>query len=173
MSDPDDMEDFVVVGRLGAAHGIKGWLKVTSFTDPRDNLLDYEPWFLRSGDIWQERDVLAAKQQGKGLIVHLDGIQDRDQALALRGVEVAIHRSQLPRLENNEYYWADLIGLSVVTTDNVPLGHIADMLATGANDVMVVEDGKDQRLVPFVQPQFVKNVDLEAGRLTVDWDPDF
>ncbi len=133
MSDLQSIDEFVVVGRLGGAHGIKGWLKVASFTEPRNSLLDYSPWYVRSGSDWQERKVLEARPQGKGLVVHLDKIHDRDQALTLRGVEVAIHCSQLPRLAYDEYYWADLIGLEVVTTDNVRLGQIAEMMATGAN----------------------------------------
>lgn len=165
--------EFVVVGRLGAAHGVRGWLKVTSYTEPRSNLLDYAPWYLKNETQWQRRDVLSAKAQGKALIVHLDGIHDRDQALTLRGIEVAIRRDQLPSLDDDEYYWADLIGLEVVTTTNVSLGRITEMMATGANDVMVVDDDERRRLVPFAQPQYVKSVDRENGRLTVDWDPEF
>lgn len=178
MSDPvktrrQQGDDYVTMGRLGAAHGVRGWIKVTSYTQPRTNLLDYAPWYLKTGNDWQRTDVLSAQTQGKGLIVHLSGIDDRDQALALRGTEVAIRRDQLPSLGDNEYYWTDLIGLEVITTGHVSLGHISEMMATGANDVMVVDAGEQRRLVPFVQPQFVKDVSLEQGRIIVDWDPDF
>ncbi len=171
MQEQDDA--YVVVGRLGGAHGIKGWLKVTSFTAPRENLLDYSPWYLKSGQEWLERKVLAAKPQGKGLLVHFDNVQDRDQASQLRGEEVAIHRSQLPVLQDDEYYWSDLVGLEVITIEDVSLGHIIEMMATGSNDVMVVKNEKQQRLVPFIQGQVVHKVDLANARMSVDWDPEF
>ena len=174
MNRQEPENEYVVVGRLGAAHGIKGWLKVNSFTEPRQNLLDYSPWFLKQGSDWQERNVLSARPQGKALIVQLDNVHDRDEALKLRGADVAIRRSQLPELEHNEYYWTDLIGLEVITTDDVSLGRISHMMATGANDVMVVSGGgKEERLVPFIQEQVVKEVDLANARMKVDWDPEF
>ncbi|MFK8031382.1 MAG: ribosome maturation factor RimM [Gammaproteobacteria bacterium] len=168
-----EQDEYVVVGQLGTAHGIKGWSKVASFTSPRGNLLDYSPWYLKQGDVWQERKVLSSRVQGKGMVVQLDNVQNRDEALALRGTEVAIHRSQLPSLESDEYYWADLVGLNVVTIDNVPLGKVTEMLATGSNDVLIIDDNERQRLVPFIQGQVVKKVDLDNAVLSVDWDPDF
>lgn len=172
MSDPGS-DSFVIVGRLGTAHGIKGWLKVTSFTEPRENLFDYSPWYIKRNGDWQVIDVEAARAQGKGLVVQLKGVGDRNEALALRGTDIAVSRDQLPALEQDEYYWTDLVGLTVVTTEDVLLGVVTEVFATGANDVLVVEANDKRRLVPFVQGQVIKQIDLDSARMCVDWDPDF
>ncbi|MEM7084329.1 MAG: ribosome maturation factor RimM [Pseudomonadota bacterium] len=171
---PDGTEQFVVVGQIGTAHGIKGFNKVTSFTEPRTNLLAFSPWYLNTEHQWQRHNVDVAKPQGKGLVVKFEGVDDRDAALTLRGKQVAVHRTQLPDTDEDEYYWTDLIGLTMITLGGQTLGVIEDMMATGANDVMVVDDSQGkQRLVPFLQDQVVKNVDLETSTMHVDWDPDF
>lgn len=170
---PDRAKDaIVIVGKLLGAHGVKGLLKVYSWTQPRDNILHYNPWLLGQDGEWRTVEVIEGRKQGKSVVVRLDGIADRDQALAMRDVEVAIRREQLDTLESGEYYWSDLIGLRVRNLAGELLGDVADLMETGADDVLVVR-GDVQRLVPFSQPQIVKRVDLDAGEILVDWELDY
>lgn len=170
---PDRAKDaIVIVGKLLGAHGVKGLLKVYSWTQPRDNILHYNPWLLGQDGEWRTVEVIEGRKQGKSVVVRLDGIADRDQALAMRDVEVAIRREQLDTLESGEYYWSDLIGLRVRNLAGELLGDVADLMETGADDVLVVR-GDIQRLVPFSQPQIVKRVDLDAGEILVDWELDY
>jgi 16S rRNA processing protein RimM len=163
----------VVVGEIVGVYGIKGWVKVKSFTDPRENLLTYQPWFLsdkegRSVDY----ELREGRQQGKGLIARLESIEDRDAAAALLGYQIRVDRDALGTPEPGQYFWSDLCGLAVETADGVALGQVSSLIETGANDVLVVE-GERRRLIPFVQEQVVKSVDLDSGRVVVNWDPDF
>jgi len=166
-------DEYVIVGEITGVHGVKGWVKVRSFTEPRENLLSYQTWYLHHDQNWQVSKLIDGRKQGKGLIAFMEGVDDRDAALKFRGNKIAVLRSQLPQTEEHEYYWTDLIGLEVRTTKEVVLGQIKEMMATGANDVMVVEDAERQRLIPFVQEQVVLEVDLANAVMTVDWDPDF
>jgi 16S rRNA processing protein RimM len=162
----------VLVGRVIGVHGVRGGVKVDSFTEPRDALLDYRPWILCHAGT--ERSVRAKPlmRQGK-LAVSFDGIDDRDLAATLVGAEIFVDRAQLPTPGAGEFYWIDLEGLRVETMDGVDLGHVDRLFATGANDVLVVSDAGRERLIPFVQGDFVKSVDIAAGLIVVDWDPDF
>lgn len=161
---------FVTLGRVSAAHGIQGWVKVMSDTSPRDNIVRYSPWYLGQRGVWEVR---AGRRQGKAVVAKLAGCNDRDAAESLVGAEIAVRRSQLPptRVEG-EYYWADLVGLRVETLDGRVLGRIERLFETGANDVIVV-NGERERLVPYIWRQVVSDVDLAAGVMRVDWDPDF
>lgn len=147
-------------------------MKVYSYTDPPENILGYGPWLLKRGNEWRRAEVEDGKRHGKGLIAKLRGCDDRDAAAAWVGAEIAIRRSQLEALEPGEYYWTDLIGLRVLGTDGTEYGVVAQLLETGANDVLVVK-GDRERLIPFVLEQVVTRIDLEKGELRVDWNPDF
>lgn len=162
----------LVVGRISGVFGVRGWLKVYSHTQPRENILDYSPWLLRANGSWREYRPAEGKIHGKALVVRLKGCDDRDVAAELVGQDVAIRRDQLPAAGPDEYYWSDLEGLVVRTLDNVELGEISHLFETGANDVIVVK-GDKERLIPFVWEQVIREVDLEAGVMLVDWDPDF
>jgi 16S rRNA processing protein RimM len=116
--------------------------------------------------------VLQGRRQGKHLVAELEGISDRDTAESLAGREIAVYRDQLPELPDSHYYWTDLIGSSVYNQDGLELGSIKEMIATGANDVMLVQ-GDRERLIPFIQGEYVGQVDLVARRIIVNWDPDF
>jgi len=168
-----DEQRFVTLGRVSGAHGIQGWVKVHSDTSPRENIVGYSPWYLvRNGrrEAWK---VNAGRRQGKGVVAKLAGCNDRDAAEALAGAEITIPRAQLPATtEPGEFYWADLVGLEVRTVDGVVLGHIEQLFETGANDVIVVQ-GDRERLIPYIWQQVVRDVDLEAGVMLVDWDPEF
>jgi 16S rRNA processing protein RimM len=160
-------------GNVSGVFGVKGWIKVFSFTHPRENLLNYSPWLLRKNNQTREYKVLTGKCHGNAVIVELEGITDRDAAFDLMGSEILIRKDKLPKPEADEYYWTDLIGLNVVTETGVNLGTVDHLLETGANDVLVVNDGTTERLIPFLQQQTVLKIDLIGRLIIVDWDPDF
>jgi 16S rRNA processing protein RimM len=167
-----DGQRFVTLGRISGVQGIQGWVRVHSDTSPRENIVNYSPWYLEYGGKRERRKVNAGRRQGKGVVAKLAGCNDRNAAEALIGAVIRIPRSQLPQTAPGEFYWADLIGLRVETLDGVDLGRIDQLFETGANDVIVVQ-GERERLVPYIWEQVVREVDLEAGLMRVDWDPDF
>ncbi|MGZ4955478.1 MAG: ribosome maturation factor RimM [Methylobacter sp.] len=165
-------QQHISVGKISGVFGIKGWVKVFSFTDPRENILTYSPWLLKKGDETKTVNVVDGQLQGKTIVAQLAGVNDRDQAASLMGWDIFITQDQLPKTAKGEYYWSQLIGLNVETIDGVQLGVVDSLLETGANDVIIVQ-GERERVIPFLQGQTVMNVDLDAGRIIVDWDPEF
>jgi len=166
-------DDAINVGEVSGVFGVKGWVKVFSFTQPRENILSYSPWYLQKGKEVRKVKLLNGQRQGKLVVAEIDGITDRDAAAALLGWKILIDKNQLPAPEEGEYYWADLLGLKVETDQGVALGVVDHLLETGANDVLVVKDEKRERLIPFLQQQTVLKIDLENGLMVVAWDPDF
>ncbi len=165
----------ILLGRVSGLFGIKGWVKLRSDTGPQENILSYSPLYLEREGQWQAVEIKDGKKQGKTIIARLGECADRDAAALLVGTRIAIKRDQLPGTEDGEYYWSDLIGLNVSTLEKVELGVITEMMETGANDVIVVrtEENGQERLLPFIQGEVIKEIDLEQGRMTVDWDPEF
>ncbi|MBZ0221811.1 MAG: ribosome maturation factor RimM [Dokdonella sp.] len=166
-------EKFVLLGKVVGVHGIRGELKLESYTEPRTQIFRYQPWRLRSASGETTIAGSRGRAQGKGIVATLPGVDDRDAAAALIGSEIWVARSALPKSAPGEYYWTDLEGLEVVTLEGRALGAVSHLIATGANDVLVVKDAERERLIPFIVGQFVTQVDLEGGRVTVDWDPEF
>ncbi len=166
----------VIVGRVTGLFGIQGWVKIYSFTQPIENIFRYRPWHLRKEDQSEtnanEYEIADSRRQGKGLIARFSGIDDPDKAVDLIGAEIFVEREQFADTKPGEHYWADLVGLLVETIDGRTLGRVESLLATGANDVLVIE-GDQRHLVPFVAGQVVKDVDIGAGKILVEWDPDF
>lgn len=164
----------VLVGRVLGAHGLRGDVRIESWTEPRTTIFRYQPWVLVD-ERGVERELRGARGQesGKSLLARLPGIEDRDAAEAMRGVEIHVPREALPPPQPGEFYWIDLEGLRVQTVEGVSLGTVSHLFATGANDVLVARDDVRERLIPFVRPQYVTSVDFDAGIVTVDWDPDF
>jgi 16S rRNA processing protein RimM len=162
----------VVVGKIAGAYGVKGWVKIHSHTEPRENILDYAPWRLGDECESKEYQVVAGRRHGLAVVARLEGIDTREQAASLRHLKILVSRDRFPPLQPGQYYWADLVGLKVRTCSGVELGAVAEMMATGANDVMVVK-GERERLIPFVIDEYVKEVSLDESLLIVDWDPDF
>ena len=160
----------VALGYISAVHGVKGWVKVHSWTRPMEAILEYQPWLL--GEDRKPVTIVDGRRQGKGLAALLPGFENREQAVALVGQQIFVGRGQLPATANDEYYWSDLEGLEVHTTSGEVLGRVEGLMETGANDVLVIR-GDREHLVPFIQGQYVMRVDLEAGLIVVDWDPDF
>ena len=161
------------VGQVSGVFGVKGWVKVYSFTDPRENILQYSPWILRKNNQIHEVKLLGGRRQGSLVVANLQDINDRDAAAELMGSDILILRQQLPKPDADEYYWADLIGLDVQNQEGCKLGKVDHLLETGANDVLVVVDGDIERLIPFLQQSTILKVDLDGGVIVVDWDPDF
>jgi 16S rRNA processing protein RimM len=163
-------QKLVPLGYISGVHGIKGWVKVHSFTSPKEAILEYQPWLL--GEKLEPVTIRQGRQQGKTIVASLPGYDDRELARKLVGTEIAIFREQLKEPLGGSWYWTDLVGLEVENTEGVALGRIEKMMETGAHDVMVVK-GDRERLIPFVPGHFVTRVDLEGGVVTVDWAPDF
>ncbi len=162
----------VIVGEIAGAFGVKGWVKVHSHTIPADNILGYSPWLLEDGGEAREFKVLSGRMHGASVVACLEGVDDRDKALRLRSRKIMVPRERFPPAEEGRYYWADLIGLRVRSVAGTDFGTVAEMMETGANDVIVVQ-GERERLIPFVIGQYVKEIDLEEGLMVVDWDPEF
>jgi len=165
--------EFLNVGQVSGVFGVKGWVKVYSFTDPRENILQYSPWILQKNSQIQEVKLLGGRRQGSLVVAELQGINDRDLAAELMGADILIRKQQLPKASDGEYYWADLIGLEVRNQEGCKLGKVDHLLETGANDVLVVVDGDVERLIPFLQQSTILKIDLDDGLIIVDWDPDF
>ncbi|PCJ14572.1 MAG: ribosome maturation factor RimM [Gammaproteobacteria bacterium] len=168
----------VMVGAVGKVFGLKGWVKIHSHTQPDTNLFQYRPWWLHRNGQWQQHKVVSHKSHGKGFIAQLDGYDDPDKAQTLVGYEIHVARTLLPALSEGEFYWADLEGLTVVTQNGVDLGKVHQLLETGANDVLDVRHSassvdQEDRLIPYLEEQVIKKVDLDLQTIVVDWDPEF
>jgi len=162
----------VLVGRVSTFYGLKGGLKIFSYTDPRENIINYSPWQLNCDGEWLTYDLFSGQRHGKTVIAQFRGIDNRDQAAVLIGADISVWRDQLPAEIEGEYYWADLIGLKVINTDGAALGQVDHLIETGANDVLVLV-GERERLIPYIKNSVVLSVDLDTAVIRVDWDPDF
>ncbi len=171
MADPSRPDGLVLFGRISGLFGVQGWVKVFSHARPREAIIGYSPWLVKIGGDWREIAVEDGRAQGKGVVAKLKGYDDRDAAGGLVGAEIAVRRSQLPPLKKGEYYWAQLVGLEVVNLAGEKFGKVDHLFDTGANDVMVVRNGRE-RWLPATAP-VMREVDLEAGIIRVDWDADF
>ena len=163
----------ILLGRVHGAFGVRGELKLESFTEPHTAIFRYQPWVLRDAQD-RERELSGARgrETTKGVVATFPDVVDRDMAEALRGTEVWVERSALPPPKPGEYYWVDLEGLRVVNVEGIELGRVSHLFSTGANDVLVVE-GERERMVPFLQPDYIRSIDFDAQLIVVDWDADF
>lgn len=162
----------VTVGRISGLYGVRGWVRIFSYTEPRENIIGYRPWQLQGSTGPKTIEVVEGRRHGKGVIAKLAGCDDRDCAAKMVGLDIAVYRDQLAATKPDEFYWTDLTGLDVRTLQGVELGRVSHLIETGANDVLVVT-GDRERLIPFVQGSVIRNVDLDQGFMEVDWDPDF
>jgi 16S rRNA processing protein RimM len=162
----------VVLGRISGLFGVQGWVKVYSYTEPREAVLDYGRWLLSGKDGWRAATVAEGQRHGKTIIARLAGVVDRDQAAELVGTEIAVPRDEMPETGSGEFYWSDLESLAVVHRDGTELGRVDHLIETGANDVMVVVKGEQERLIPFVMDKVILGVDLDKGEIEVDWEWD-
>jgi 16S rRNA processing protein RimM len=161
----------ILLGCISGVFGVRGEIKIESWTDPRDAIFRYQPWTMLLNGVSSRLAGLRGRAHGPGLVANVPGIADRDAAEQLTGSEIFVSRSVLPPPKAGEYYWVDLEGLQVTTTEGLALGTVSHLFDTGANHVVVVK-GDRERLIPFVQPYLV-SVDFDQARIMVDWDPDF
>jgi len=188
MAADDTANEPVVVGRIAGAYGVLGWVRIVSYTEPPENLVSYRHWLIREGDGWKPVSPATARPHGPGYVVQLRELANRNEAQALTGRLIAVPRSELPELEPEvEYYWRDLVGLTVRDPLGHTLGRVDHLIATGAHDVLAIEierapdesagdeeanAKRPQLLVPFLR-QFVPHVDLAERVLVIDWqEPD-
>lgn len=173
----------MTLGRVAGVYGVKGWIKVYSDTRPAQNILKYRRWWIARGDGFEAK-LLAGQVHGNSLVAQISDasgapIEDREIAAGLIGAEIQVEHSEMPKLPDGQYYWAELIGLRVENVEGLPLGTVTDMTSNGPQDVLVITDrsgdGEDAttRLIPFVSPQIVREVDLAGGRIVCEWQPDW
>ncbi len=165
----DNLVEPITLGKVVGVFGVNGWVKLFSYTEPREAILDYASFLLGNGGQWNAAKWVEGKRHGKNVIVRLEGVSDRDSAAALIGQEIRIRRDDMPEAGEGQYYWSDLQGLSVVHKDGTTLGEVEHMLATGAHDVMVVK-GDQEILIPFVLGNTILDVDVTKGVIQVDWE---
>lgn len=172
-----DLDEKLIAGKITGIHGLKGWVKVFSDTDPREGIADYSPWFLQLPNVnagqWREIRVEAGRPQAKTVIAKLEGYDNANDAMELVGARIAINADQLKPLNRDEYYWRELIGLRVINQQDVELGVVEKLFETGANDVLVVKTDSQERLIPWTLGHAVLEVDLEQGIIRVDWHEDY
>ncbi|MFT5235469.1 MAG: 16S rRNA processing protein RimM [Shewanella sp.] len=169
----------VVLGKIGSSHGIKGWLKITTYTDSVEGIFNYSPWLIKEQGEWREVKVTQWRCQGKAVVALLEGVETRDQSQMLTNCEIAVTAEQMQDLPEDEFYWRDLIGCEVINTKGYKMGKVQEIVETGSNDVLLVKAnakdgfGKAERMIPFVTEQFIIEVNLAEKQILVDWDPDF
>ncbi|QJR79844.1 ribosome maturation factor RimM [Alteromonas pelagimontana] len=168
--------DNIVIGKIGAPYGVKGWVKINSYTDTPEGIFEYCPWII--GDS-KEYQIDQWRTHGKTLVAKIVGVDSRNDAECIKNLDIHMLAAQLPELGDDEFYWRELIGMQVVTTQGYQLGVVKDVFNTGANDVLQVKAkandafGQKERLLPFDLDSVVQTVDKEGKAITVDWDPGF
>jgi 16S rRNA processing protein RimM len=165
----------VVLGYVSGLHGVKGWVKIHSDTEPRDGVFAYPEWQLQKRGGGEMRHLAVAEHGGSHskLIARLEGIDDREAAAGLVGCEIAVDRDALPGLSEGEWYWADLVGMEVITSDEVSLGTVERVMPTGAHDVLVIKGQGEERLLPFVQGEVIERIDAQASKVYTHWASDW
>lgn len=164
--------DWVIIGRFGRPHGIKGFVTVHSFTEPRDNILRYTDWHVFLNNAWQAVKLSSVEVHIKAIVAQVEGYPERESVARLTNVDIAVQKEQLAELAAGEYYWHQLIGMNVINQKNESFGTVTEIMPTGANDVLVVQ-GERRYLIPYLPGQFIININDSQRLITVDWDLDF
>ena len=164
-----ELADYIVIGKVASTYGTRGWLKITSYTEFKDNILQYVPWYLEKANRWELIKIEDSRIQSKGIIVKLVGWDAPETARLLTGKKIAIQRSQLPVLSEDEYYWRDLVGLTVVNADGIKLGQVLYLIETGSNDVLVVK-GETEFAIPYLLDEVITRIDLKNRVIYVNWE---
>lgn len=174
------LDNFIVIGRLGRPQGIHGLIRVHSFTEPRENILNYHHWHFFIDKRWQALDIIRFEVNDKHILAQISGFEEREQVQKLTNIDIGVDKSQLPTLSSGEFYWHQLLGLSVLNPQGDSLGRVIDILATGSNDVLIVSDerepgsqNKKRVLIPYLPGETIIDVDLQQKKIIVEWDWDF
>jgi 16S rRNA processing protein RimM len=179
MSQSDSTEELILVGKIGAPYGIKGWFKINAYTEISEGIFDYSPWFITLNGQQHQVKVANGRRHNKGLIAKFDNVDNRNDAEAWLHGEIFVQASQLPDLAGDDFYWRDLKGMAVKAVNGYDLGIVSGLMETGSNDVLVVDAkrndafGKTERLIPFIQDDVIISVNKDENTIIVDWDPGF
>lgn len=168
----NNADDWIVIGRFGRAHGVKGFITVHSFADPAAAIKDYLPWYIRQDNERLPLQISEVRVQDKLILAKIEHIDDRDKVSEYTNVDIEILRSALPKLMSGDYYWHELIGMQVINIADEPLGVVVDLLSTGTHDVLIV-DGEKRHLIPYVLDKFITKIDGDKKIIIADWDKDF
>jgi 16S rRNA processing protein RimM len=164
------MDTYILVGKIGTTYGVQGWLKIHTYTEFGASILEYRPWYLEYKDKgWTPIEIESSRLHNNGIIIKFSHINTPEEARLLTGINIGITRSQLPALNENEYYWSDLVGLTVINKNGEILGKVAYLIATGSNDVLVVK-GEKEHAIPFLQGSVITRIDLNQQSIWVDWE---
>ncbi len=160
---------YIIIGRIGSTYGVKGWLKIHAFNENWGDILGYRPWYLLDSGEWKEIAIEDGKLHGKGVIAKFTGINTPEEAKLLTGKSLAMARTQLPKLDSDEYYWSDLEGLTVIDQQGLVLGKVIYLIATGTNDVLVVK-GEKEHCIPYLLGKVITSIDLAKQEIHVNWE---
>jgi 16S rRNA processing protein RimM len=162
--------NIIKVGKVGSTYGVRGWIKIQSYTEYGEGILEYKPWYLsKDNENWRPIEVEDGRMHSGRLIVKFTGIENPEEAALLTGSVIGVMRSQLPELGKNEYYWSDLVGLTVINKHGDVLGTVSYLIETGSNDVLVVK-GQKEHAIPYLLGDVILKVDLEKKEIHVDWE---
>ncbi len=171
-SPQNNAENMLLVGKINAIFGVKGWIKILSHTEPIVNICKYLPLYIKQKDSFTKLNITNCKSHGKTIIAQIDNINDCDKARELVGLALYINKLQLPKINDNEYYCYDLINMAVINKNNEKFGLVSHLIDTNANAVLVVKNDKNEYLVPFIEP-YIISVDLDDKIITIDWGKDY
>ena len=160
----------ILVGKISNPHGIKGWVKVISFTDPKENILSYKKWIISDKKREKTYYLEDSRVQGNKIVIKLENVNDRNDADLLKNLQIQVNRSDLPELDQNSYYWEDLVDFNVIDIKGNHVGKVDSLFRTGSNDVLVIiDETKERLLVPFIMEEVIKYVDLAKELISIDW----
>ncbi len=160
----------ILVGKISNPHGIKGWVKVISFTDPIENILSYKQWIISDKETEKTYYLEDSRVQGNKIVIKLENVNDRNDADLLKNLQIQVNRSDLPELDQNSYYWEDIVDFNVIDIKGNHVGKVDSLFRTGSNDVLVIiDETKERLLVPFIMEEVIKYVDLAKELISIDW----
>jgi len=168
---PHSDEKKLLVGKINGFFGVQGWIKIFSYTEPRKNILKYQPWYFIDDGTYKAIEMTTGRKQSKTIVAHLKGIDNKDQAVQLIGKSLYIDKDQLPQLDDNEHYWHELAGFRVINNNAVDLGIVDYLVDTGSNNVLVIK-GDKEHWIPYIEPYLV-SIDKQNRFISVDWDENF
>ena len=164
-------EKKLLVGKINGFFGVQGWVKIFSYTKPRKNILEYQPWYFLDNETYKVIEITSGREQSKTIVAQVKGINNRDEALQLIGKDLYINKDRLPEIDNDAHYWHELTGFRVINKNEVDLGIVDYLVDTGSNHVLVTK-GDTEHWIPYIEP-FLVSVDKHKKVISVDWDENF